>query len=139
MNHSELIAAGTILAADGNMAVDVTLATDTMGSVALDVSAVTGTATPTLYMWLEKYDSTPQKYFPVPYDQQLTEPATPGDDAAGNQHRKNITGTAGVTAAGKHHATYKHLPGGRYRLRWRVTGSFTAGQGFTVGAGLDTK
>jgi hypothetical protein len=138
MNHSELIAAGTLIATDGNMAVDVTLATDTMGSVVLDISAVTGT-TPTLDVWMEKYDQTPQKYFPVPYDQQLTEPATPGDDAAANTHRKNITGTAAVAAVGKHHATYKHLPGGRYRLRWHVTGTFAGGEGFTVAAGLDTK
>jgi len=136
--HIDLIAAGSLISGDGNMAAPAELATATMGSVTLKIATVTGTS-PLLDMWLELYDQTAADYFPVPCDFQLTEPATPKTDVAVATYRKNINGPASVATAGKHHAVYKHLPAGKYRLRWVCSGTFTAGQGFTVSAGMEVK
>jgi len=119
------------------MAIPAKLLNATMGVVTFRISAVTGTATPTLYAWLEAKDTAQVQYFPLFYDQRGTEPATPGDDLGADLNRKNVTGTGGATVAGRHTAIYKHLPAMECRLRWRVTGTFSAGQGFTVSAGMD--
>lgn len=136
-SHIDLIASGgSPLAADGQ-SVDIVVATGMMATVNLYISAVSGSSTPTLYFWLEHKDDTSSQYVPLPFDQQLTAPATIGDDVTAATNKKNVTGASGVTAAGHHVATYKHLASGKVRARWRVTGSFTAGQGFTVAAGMD--
>lgn len=124
------IPAGTVLNADGRTSVPITLDTATTMSILVKITAKSGT-TPGLNIWLEEYSEGVGDYFPVPYHQQITEGATPGTDVSASAGRKNINGPAAATDVGKHRAMYEIVPGGKYFLRWALTGTTPT---FTLGA-----
>jgi len=108
--------------------------TATMATVAVHVTAVTGT-TPVINYWLQHSPDGGTTWFDVPYDHQLTTNAA-GADLTANTNKRNINGTANRTTTGDDAAVYKHIPAGHYRLAWVISGTTPS---FTFVATLSVK
>lgn len=106
----------------------------TMGQMYVDVTAVSGT-TPQMALWLQTAPEEAGPWTDMPYDLQMTT-ATAATDIDANETRRNVTGTAVITATGKHLAIFKHMAGLFIRPVYDISGTFSAGQGFTFSAGL---
>jgi hypothetical protein len=112
--------------------------TATMAQVTLDITAVSGTATPTINFWLQASDDGGTTWYDLPYDLQMTT-AAGATDVDANETRRNINGTAGATGTGKHLAIFKHLAADMIRPVFDITGTFAGGQGITFSADLVVK
>ena len=87
-------AAETAAGAGGAMASP----TLTMLEVFLDVTAHAGT-TPVFNAWLQSSWDAGTSWFDVPYDQQLNDAEATAADQTANTNKRNVNGTANVTAS----------------------------------------
>ena len=110
-----------------------------MGVAYLDVTAVSGTATPQLSVFLQGSNDNGVSWFDMPSDLSLVDAGSTQAQQTAVANKRNINGDTVVTAANKYSAIYKHLPHSTLRARWAISGSFTAGQGFTFSVILDVK
>lgn len=112
--------------------------TVSMIAVSVNITAVTGTSTPSIDLYLEGSDDGGTKWYPIFYDKAGAATATAADVSAGT-NKRNINGTSAATAVGAWMAEYKHVPPSMIRLRYVISGSFTAGQGFTLSSAWQGK
>ncbi len=131
----ELVGSATFSASGNSPAF--TLASMLTAVVGVDITAVTGTGSPTMDAWLQVSDDGGTTWYDMPADWALktNNAAAQGTltPASGSGVRDIVDG---ATAAGDWLGIYKHLAADRVRLKWIISGTFTAGQGFTFSASI---
>jgi len=135
-----LITQQLLAATNGLVGSNVPLTTASIAAVRLEIVDVTGTDTPAAAFWLVYFhkDYPSSRAAPLPIDVQMTETST-GAQVSGVLNGRNINGATlvGVADIGKvYSAQYKHVAGYRVQIYAVITGTFTAGQGFTVNSDL---
>lgn len=92
--------------------------------VGIDITAVSGSfgAGEGLAAWLQGSDDGGTTWYDIPYDSRMTT-SSGGADFAADTARRNITGTARVTAVATHVALYQFIPTDTIRLAWAIDGT----------------
>ncbi len=105
-----------------------------MATLSVDITAISGTATPTMSVWLQGTDDDGTTWFDIPYDLQLVTTAPATADVTAITNKRNAVN--GATAVGKYVAIYKHLSYAAVRLAGAITGTTPS---FTFSAVLSGK
>lgn len=112
-------------------------------SVSIDIASYTGT-TPSLSAWMQAAaqdwtnEPDPDSWvgYDLPFDK-LTIGTDTAADVAATLTRRNIVDAA--AAPGRWGAVYRRSGAQFVRLRWKITGTFAAGEGAMVSASLFVK
>jgi len=115
------MAASAAQTATGNSAA-FSVPTVGMAMVGIDITAFSGT-TPTLTVWLQASDDGGTTWFDVPNDLALISATTAATGTMSSTARRNIVDTLVISAAQKHFALYRQLPGDTVRLNWVISGT----------------
>jgi len=97
--------------------------------VGLDVTSAGGTASPTLYVWLQGSDDGGATWYDVPVDQRMPSSASgaePGVDINSRNITDGATTNGGVDSSEvpvQVVGIYKQLPTDLIRLAWAITGT----------------
>ena len=112
----------------------VPLATATMALVSIIINAVPGGTNPELHAWLQYSPDAGVTYFDVGCDQHVFQEDLDEPTAEPTEKVRNITPkTTGLDANGEQcTGLFRHIPGGLYRLKWRIAGTDTPDSDFTA-------
>lgn len=126
-----LITPGTIISGAGGPGAGTPVPALSMLQVIVKITGVTGSGSPALRLWLVSSADGGSNWADHPYDKRLVS-ATGAVDVIAYEGKRNIVDGEGAT--GTHIAIYQTLPADIIGLQYETVGSFTAGQGFTLGA-----